>query len=110
MSKRILAMKIEELSVGLDTHAKVIFSSLPVEQIIGGTFIPYPVGDERTPEIAQIEEELRDKLKKICAEAQKTLHLGGYYIFLMSKSEIEEFVKEQMRITLRNLNKPKEIT
>lgn len=110
MSKRILAMRIEQLESGLDTKAQVTISSLPVEQIIGGTFIPYPEGIERTPEIAQIEEELRDKLKKICAETQKTLHLGGYYIFLMSKSEIEEFVKEQMRITLRNINKPKEIT
>jgi hypothetical protein len=95
VGRRILAMQIMELSSGMDIHGVVKFSSLPVEHLIAETFIPYPPEIERTPDVAETEEKLRNKLKLISQDTQKGLHLGNYFICFLTKAEVENWLKSE---------------
>ena len=89
-------MRVEELGAGLDTKAVIKLSSQPIENMISEILIPYKEG-ERTPEVADIEELSREALKKIVHAGQQELHLGNYYIAILSKADIEYLIINNIR-------------
>ena len=98
MGKRILFMRIDELSGSGVNESKATVTFRDVAKEIGDTFIPYQGTGTRTPELAAIEEAARDKMKIAAQTALRDLHLGSYFISVMSKKEFQDYLTYQIRL------------